>query len=266
MSAFRSHYDVLGVARSASDEVIRAAYRVLTQKYHPDHNPHQQQQAHQAMTELNEAYAVLSDHNKRWEYDLWLQRRQLQAQVSSHALMRQQNSAAQHMPVSAPPPLLIGGDTVTLPTRHHGWIWFLVVAVALVMGGIWWKMMQPAPVPAPLAMVTQAPNGYAFPVEAGYVTGYPVLHERGGNVIRVDNSGSSTAVFVQLYELSRNQFTAIRSFYLPAGGAFNLRKIGDGDFSLHYQRLDNGSWQVSDAIQISHTERSRQYRNIDIHL
>lgn len=265
MSVFRSHYEVLGVARSASDEVIRAAYRVLSQKYHPDRNPRQQQQAHQAMTQINEAYAVLSNPDKRWEYDLWLERRQLQAQVSPHALVRQQNGAVQRMPVSAPP-VLIGGDTVTLPTRHHGWLWFLVIAVALVMGGVWWKMMQPAPTPAPPGMVTQAPNGQAFPEEAGYVAGYPVLRARGGNVIRVDNSSLNTAVFAQLYELRSNQFTAIRSFYLPAGAVFSLHKIGDGDFSLHYQRLDNSSWQVSDAIQISHTERSRQYRHIDIHL
>src|ERR1700752_2054474 len=65
---FRDYYDVLGLARTATDDEIKKAYRTLARKYHPDINPGDKT-AEEKFKELNEAYEVLSDPEKRQRYD-----------------------------------------------------------------------------------------------------------------------------------------------------------------------------------------------------
>jgi molecular chaperone DnaJ len=64
----RDYYDVLGVARTASDPEIKSAYRKLALKYHPDRNPGDAA-AEEKFKESSEAYAVLADADKRAAYD-----------------------------------------------------------------------------------------------------------------------------------------------------------------------------------------------------
>jgi molecular chaperone DnaJ len=65
---FRDYYKLLGVERSAPDSEIKSAYRKLARKYHPDVNP-DNKGAEQKFKEINEAYQVLSDPEKRKKYD-----------------------------------------------------------------------------------------------------------------------------------------------------------------------------------------------------
>ncbi|MDD2959101.1 MAG: molecular chaperone DnaJ [Lachnospiraceae bacterium] len=64
----RDYYEVLGVDKNADDAALKKAYRVLAKKYHPDMNPGDQA-AEKKFKEASEAYAVLSDPEKRRQYD-----------------------------------------------------------------------------------------------------------------------------------------------------------------------------------------------------
>ena len=66
-----THYDNLKVARNAPVEVIRAAYRVLAQQFHPDRFP-DRALAERRMKIINQAYAVLADPDQRREHDAWI--------------------------------------------------------------------------------------------------------------------------------------------------------------------------------------------------
>lgn len=65
---YKDYYQILGVERSASADDIRKAYRKLAMKYHPDRNPGNKQ-AEEKFKEMNEAYQVLSDKEKRARFD-----------------------------------------------------------------------------------------------------------------------------------------------------------------------------------------------------
>ncbi len=68
MAEKRDYYEVLGVDRNADDATIKSAYRKLAKKYHPDMNPGDKE-AEAKFKECSEAYAVLSDPEKRKQYD-----------------------------------------------------------------------------------------------------------------------------------------------------------------------------------------------------
>ena len=68
MAAKRDYYEVLGVAKNATPDEIKKAYRKLAIKYHPDKNPGDKE-AEEKFKEAAEAYDVLSDADKRQKYD-----------------------------------------------------------------------------------------------------------------------------------------------------------------------------------------------------
>lgn len=79
MPRVHTHYDNLKVARNAPPEVIRAAYKTLSQKYHPDRNGNNPD-AIRVIQIIKSAYAVLSDPDKRREHDEWIARTEAESQ------------------------------------------------------------------------------------------------------------------------------------------------------------------------------------------
>jgi curved DNA-binding protein CbpA len=132
MSEVPTHYANLHVARNAPPEVIRAAYKVLMQKYHPDRNPGNAE-AERIVRLLNAAYAVLNDPGQRARHDAWItaqKARRLQAQLSQ---------------LAAPGKAGIGSQA---PGRGRWWM-LLAVVLAFALGmGLAVQMTGPAR-PAP---------------------------------------------------------------------------------------------------------------------
>lgn len=64
-----NYYEILEIKENASAEVIKAAYKALAKKYHPDTRSKSNYDSQKTMADINEAYEVLSDENKRSEYD-----------------------------------------------------------------------------------------------------------------------------------------------------------------------------------------------------
>ncbi|MBQ4649734.1 MAG: molecular chaperone DnaJ [Firmicutes bacterium] len=68
MAEKRDYYEVLGLQKGASDDEIKKAFRKMAMKYHPDKNPNNKE-AEEKFKEVNEAYSVLSDPDKKSKYD-----------------------------------------------------------------------------------------------------------------------------------------------------------------------------------------------------
>ena len=116
MDGHPDFYALLGVAPQAEPEVIRAAYRVLAQRYHPDRLGQVHSTAASRMAALNQAYAVLSCPERRRAYDRWCR----------HLDQRQHLTQAQR-PDRASPPAMAPSPPCVLTTydrrgRLHAFI------------------------------------------------------------------------------------------------------------------------------------------------
>lgn len=69
MNEQKNLYDILGLERTASETEIKKAYRKLVLKWHPDRNPHNQEESNEKIKDITEAYSILSDEDKKDKYD-----------------------------------------------------------------------------------------------------------------------------------------------------------------------------------------------------
>ncbi|MBP8981215.1 MAG: DnaJ domain-containing protein [Syntrophobacterales bacterium] len=82
------YYQLLGVDKKASTEEIKKAYRKLALKWHPDKNPQNKAQAEEKFKKISEAYAVLSDEEKRKQYDMYGSADQFRQKYSQEDIFR----------------------------------------------------------------------------------------------------------------------------------------------------------------------------------
>ncbi len=118
-----NYYDILEVSSKASQEVIRAAYKSLMQRYHPDRNPGDAE-AERHSVRVVEAYEVLSDPDRRATYDRELTLRTVDA---SNVQERVRNIMASAAAVSRDEP----------ESENRWWLWLAIVLVVLVAWFVW---------------------------------------------------------------------------------------------------------------------------------
>jgi hypothetical protein len=136
-----TYYDVLQVERDATPERVRAAYRKLAQKYHPDKMPGNVN-AVRAMTAINAAYEVLSDAHRRAEHDLWIRR-------------------AERLSRPLPPAPALPKDVWGYLHPATSWPWYLlfgttVVAIGTIATALYLTVMPARTAAAPAAQPCQA--------------------------------------------------------------------------------------------------------------
>lgn len=267
--ALHTHYDNLKVSRNAPYEVIRAAYKTLSQKFHPDRNP-DNAEAVRIMAIINASYEVLSDPDKRREHDLWIAQQERATEQATKS-----NNWSQQTP-TAPAHLKASDGIVAHVFRN--WLLYCVVAFFI---WIWVddKPSSPPPGPKPYqansvpvrpeyVRPSTAPNGQPWPVSAGYVKGYQRLHADGLSTVTVDNSRNDADVFVKLVALGRVQAYPVRQFYIPAFGRFTLNKVTAGSYDIRYRDLDDGRLSRSEAFNLEEipTYNGTQFSNITMTL
>ncbi len=272
-----THYDNLKVARNAPPEVIRAAYRVLAQKYHPDRNPGNSEAA-RIMKIINTSYNVLSDPEARREHDLWIaQREQPATEQPRHAQTDYQQARPSTSRSSTPPTKSPTANSKNGFISHILKYWFLY----LIGGAIFWSNVNNKPQPGPkpyqapqvpdrptFSQPYAAPNGQPWPISASYMSGYPRLHTSGLSKVTVDNSKNDSAVFVKLVSLSGAKAYPVRTFYIPAYGRFTLNSIDAGSYDIRYRNLRTGSLSRSQAFDLEEkpTYDGTQYSNMTLTL
>jgi hypothetical protein len=163
MAKIHTHYDNLKVARLAPQEVIRAAYKALTQKYHPDKNPGDEKAA-RIMAILNTAYGTLSDPVRRKEHDEWIAAEEweiawLESTRADEAHKPREGAPAswEPQPVEAPPPYRRGRDPK----------WWFGLAACFAAGCAAGILIVEQPKVVPIALAAaRGPAPAAAPAEA----------------------------------------------------------------------------------------------------
>jgi len=283
-----THYDNLKVTRNAPPEVIRAAYKTLTQKYHPDRHPGSAD-AERVMALINVSYQVLSDPVQRAEHDRWIVQQEQMATAppapSSPWPRQTPQPAPQSTPRPAPAPPLSPSPSIVGSTRRlfsHVSNYWVLYGIAGVFA---WSWLNPTPskpppagpkpyqasrVPDVAAYVRSAvaPNGEPWPNTAGYVNGYQKLHANGLSTVTVDNSRNDSEVFVKLVSLDSAQAYPVRQFYIPARGIFTLKKVTAGSYDIRYRNLGSGGLSRSEAVTLRevHTAEGAQFSNLTMTL
>lgn len=275
MVKIHTHYDNLKVARNAPPEVIRAAYKTLSQKFHPDRNPGNAEAA-RIMAIINTSYEVLSGPDKRQEHDLWVAQQE-RASAQTTKPNNQPKQTPRQVPTQPPPlPKASAGGVIAHVLRNwrlYGiatyfvWIWATDKPSTPPSGPKPYQA-NPAPVHPEYVRLSTAPNGQPWPVSAGYVGGYKRLYADGLSTVTVDNSRNDADVFVKLVSLDGAQAYPVRQFFIPAFGSFTLNKITAGSYDIRYRDLGNGGLSRSEAFNLEEiqTYDGVQYSNITMTL
>lgn len=273
MAPVHTHYDNLKVARSAPPEVIRAAYKALSQRFHPDRNPGITEAA-RIMAIINTSYDVLSDPEKRRQHDQWIMEVEAADQVK---IQTGQATQATTQYSSAPDvlPRLVGLLPYALGIGALiGVIWMIGSAIDFFGGksspppGPKPYQTGPGPVRPVYVRPITAPNGQPWPTYAGYVTGYQRLHTDGLSTVMVDNTRNDSDVFVKLVSLDGARAYPVRQFYIPAFGSFSLKTVTAGTYDIRYRDLSNGGLSRSEVFNLEEiqTYDGVQYSNITMTL
>lgn len=294
MPRIHTHYDNLKVSRDAPPDVIRAAYRALSQKYHPDRNPGDDRAA-RIMTLVNRAYAVLSDPEARREHDAW---------ISSAERAEQAEYASRADPPTPPPRRSpVRPAPAPAPPQAKNYTW-LVVIVMVVLGLALSAIPTPKPqyatatpsatpppaasappvapawVPPPTVTASppvtrpappdysKAPNGAPWPSQADYLSGSLQLSKGGLSTVWIDNTRNDAPVHGKLLRVEDGRGRTVREFFIPAHSSILLEEMKQGTYELRYRDLHSGALSRTDDFELSEfdTGSGTQYTRMEMTL
>ncbi|MCW3072067.1 MAG: heat shock protein DnaJ domain protein [Bacteroidetes bacterium] len=255
--AFTNYYIVLGVSNTASFEEIKAAYRELAKKYHPDKNPGNKA-AEDFFKEVQQAYAVLSNAEKRKKFDLkfgYGTRPEASAKkagytppYSGNAYQYAQQQAQYRQQQQARPNAQPKPKAKPDKSENHYILISVGVALVLLYFIISYSSSKPqhsykiSPKDSALlyttfkeASETKEPASKEEPIsnfDSPYTTyfGAEMYDTDSKNSINISNSGNSEAV-VCLVD-SKAPHRTFRNQYIPLGGTFKMNNIPDGSYFL----------------------------------
>ena len=279
MGQLRTHYDNLQVVRHANAEVIAAAYRTLSLKYHPDRNGGDER-SQKIMRIINRSYEVLSNPHERAAHDLWIEFMEAEPpQTSNESAPKEQTSGGN--PSGAGPPISSAQKPVYTPTGFNFFVealerysWLVVI---IALGSLWAAFDFPGasssePPPyiseptradasagtsatqATYSRPLTAPNGSPWPTIAGYIRGEPLLRNNGLSTVTVDNGQNSSDVFVKLVAIDANASLPVRLFFIPANSQFQTGNLDAGEYDVRYMDLDDGSLVRSESFTLKQFE------------
>ena len=135
MGKIHTHYDNLKVARMAPQEVIRAAYKALSQKYHPDKNPGDEKAA-RIMAILNSAYGTLADPQRRKEHDEWIAAEEWEIEWLESTRHEDGNKPARHAAPDHAWPEHMDEPRALRPAWRRNWKWGVALGASLMLGWV----------------------------------------------------------------------------------------------------------------------------------
>ncbi len=219
-----THYDNLKVLRNAPVEVIKASYRALSQKYHPDRNP--DPDALHAMQTINLAWDVLSDPERRATHDRWI---------------------ASHEGNSSPP----ARGTLAGPRFRYAPQIAGALGVVLVMAFIAAQFINAHSTDSDaMAAAPVASQSAPQIAPGGYISSEVQYFASGLSSIEIDNSGATLDAEVRLERSGR----MARSMEVQHGKVFLVGQLPPGTYTMKYKVVDHGKvrvYQVNDAFQVA---------------
>jgi hypothetical protein len=265
-----SHYDNLKVSRDAPAEVIRAAYRSLSQKYHPDRNAGDAEAA-RIMVLLNASYEILSDPEKRRAHDRWLLLTEAAGGVGTEPSGGQAKPAPAPGTNAKPPPEgSFEGEAGLSPQaaacyRHLGRFgaWYFLLGFLIWIGVNDWSpktksgtgpqtsTFEQALAPAPnYVRPATAPNGEPWPAASGYISGFPRLRTNGLSSVTIDNTQNETDVMVKLVGMYGEEPIPVRTIYIAAHDSFTAERVNKGTYDIRYRDLESGALSRSEPFAL----------------
>ena len=289
MPKVHSHYENLKVARDASADEIRAAYRALTRKHHPDRNP-DNADAQRVMSVVNVAYGALSDPVKRSEHDRWIAQaeavrvetpgpRPVRGKPTMHTpTARYQAAPTETERVAAQRARQARLErrvrrTATHLVRHRvsygiaGIAGLCLAAAGLSVllepglgsptAGAAAAAVQPVLAVGGYVRAEAAPNGRIWPTRSAYVEGYPQMNKGGLSEVVIDNTYNDTDMFAKLVSLDGPSALPVRTFFVAARGRFTLAGLAIGTYDLRYRNLASGGLLRSPAFILEEVTTAR---------
>lgn len=282
----RTHYDNLNVSENAPEEVIRAAYKALAMRFHPDRNDGSTE-SRRVMQILNEAYEVLSDPAKRREYDRLLQTARTrtapptQAAADTFPKRQPQQKTA---PATKSRGILVGilafifSDARITLLVIGLCIWGFSSLTAKKTPSRTYSPTSTTPSYTPSSYTPPArpkwvrpslsPVGTPWPTRSGYVSGYQIQAQGGLSTVTIDNTSNSSDVFLKLVWLSSTEEIPARMCFIPAYSSFTFSAVMAGRYDVRYRDLSTGGLSKTEEFYLEErdTYSGTTYSNLTMTL